>query len=886
MTPELQTAANSAILAGARRKPTVDDLAEMIGGYDDLSDVKGHAAGIVFVAPDGEVLLLRRSSTEENYAGHWALPGGKADDGETPEQAADREAHEELGGMAPKGEKRLLSSVRTLNGMAFHTFAQHAPEKFVPKLNNEHSGYAWASRDMLPEPLHPQVKKTLATSLAGDAEFNEGDHPRDKGKFAPAGGGGSSSDPPGYSSAMSGKSIDELKFLSSRAMEILSNPKSGKKSRKEAHEIGQKVLAEIGRRKSASDEWKGLATALDEFNESDHPRVSNGEFGSGGGGKSSTGSAKPGAQAAGPKRSLTEKIKTHAETIKKHGKETADWIKQEGAGKILATIAKDHRTQAALSFALQSLVSHGTGILSHATHGAIPNVQGLDPSTWHLNEAIVEHALHDYATAAAVSAAQAKATMREGVKALLKYREHVASVSKKPIAGDAETDGVTEVLNALLDILGEDEDDTDSGAADEFNEGDHPRGQPGNAGQFGSGGGGGSEGEKSSAPAGTAPALSDKEKTTLARYGEGHSYNVNRYLRDPKAAKAEAKKNFGARAGEYIKGLETASKTIDAVIAKSKLQKDTDLFRGVSDFAHVRDAVANLKPGETFTLPTFSSTSRSKEWATDFMSGKSGDKGMMVINAKAGSNALDMDQFARHGSEEQEMLIGRNQPLVFDRFDPETRTVYLTLAPAKSSGATDSAPTLALDRDSVREIDADGRLHVAVTNISKATVNPYRGHEIPDYEKLGLDPQKIYQLLRDPEELKKAVPTLNGVQVLRKHIPVSAEDHQPWDTVGATLNNAEFVEPYLRNSIVVWAKDDIDAIKSGAKKELSMGYRYTPVMEPGTFQGMPYDGVMRDIVVNHVAIVEDGRAGPDVVVGDSNDEMAWVAIEEAIASIA
>ena len=41
-------------------------------------------------------------------------------------------------------------------------------------------------------------------------------------------------------------------------------------------------------------------------------------------------------------------------------------------------------------------------------------------------------------------------------------------------------------------------------------------------------------------------------------------------------------------------------------------------------------------------------------------------------------------------------------------------------------------------------------------------------------------------------------------------------------------------------------------------------------MTPGESpDGEAYDGVMRDIVGNHVALVETGRAGPDVVVGDS-----------------
>lgn len=169
---------------------------------------------------------------------------------------------------------------------------------------------------------------------------------------------------------------------------------------------------------------------------------------------------------------------------------------------------------------------------------------------------------------------------------------------------------------------------------------------------------------------------------------------------------------------------------------------------------------------------------------------------------------------------------------------------------------------------SVREYDADGRLHVELTNISKANVCPYQGREIPNYKDLGLDANKIYKLLRHPDELKKAVDSFNGVQVLKKHVPVSAEDHKPYDTVGATGTDAVFEPPYLKNSLVVWAKDAIDDILSAEKKELSCAYRYTPDMTPGTYQGEAYDGVMRDIVANHVALVQTGRAGHDVMVGD------------------
>jgi hypothetical protein len=192
---------------------------------------------------------------------------------------------------------------------------------------------------------------------------------------------------------------------------------------------------------------------------------------------------------------------------------------------------------------------------------------------------------------------------------------------------------------------------------------------------------------------------------------------------------------------------------------------------------------------------------------------------------------------------------------------------------------------LALDKDSVRSFDKDGRLRVSIAKISKACVNPYIGHEIPGWEELGLERDKVYHLLRDPEELKKAATSANGVQLLQKHIPVSADDHQPWDVVGSTGTDAKFEDPYLYNSLSVWTKSAIDDIESDKKKELSMGYHYRPDMTSGVYDGHQYDGVMREIEVNHVALVKDGRAGDEVVVGDSSEAVQWAAIETAIMAL-
>ena len=176
---------------------------------------------------------------------------------------------------------------------------------------------------------------------------------------------------------------------------------------------------------------------------------------------------------------------------------------------------------------------------------------------------------------------------------------------------------------------------------------------------------------------------------------------------------------------------------------------------------------------------------------------------------------------------------------------------------------------LAFDR-SARRIDADGRLHVERSHISKATVNPYYGREIPGFEALGLAPDKVYRLLRDPVELERAAPTFARLPVLSEHVPVTVEAPRPDLVVGAIGSDVTFSAPYLDADLCVWDSAAIAGIETDKVRELSCAYRYVPVMEPGEFEGQPYDGRMTEIQGNHLALVEVGRAGSDVVVADRN----------------
>lgn len=176
---------------------------------------------------------------------------------------------------------------------------------------------------------------------------------------------------------------------------------------------------------------------------------------------------------------------------------------------------------------------------------------------------------------------------------------------------------------------------------------------------------------------------------------------------------------------------------------------------------------------------------------------------------------------------------------------------------------------LAFDR-SARRIDADGRLHVERSHISKATVNPYYGKEIPGFEALGLAADQVYRLLRDPVELENGAGTFARLPILSEHVPVTVDAPRPDLVVGAIGSEITFNPPYLDADLCIWDAASIAGIETDKVRELSCAYRYVPVMEPGNFEGQAYDGRMTEIQGNHLALVEVGRAGSDVVVADRN----------------
>lgn len=346
--------------------------------------------------------------------------------------------------------------------------------------------------------------------------------------------------------------------------------------------------------------------------------------------------------------------------------------------------------------------------------------------------------------------------------------------------------------------------------------------------------------------------LSANEKSAISSYSGDNFLKINSDLRKGKDEDPDVAR-------------------IDSAIGKGSLEGGT-LYRGMSrEDAKKLFPGGDIKKGMVVSDPAFLSTSKEKKIAGMFSIGGV----MLQIETNKGDKGLDVTGLSSN-KHEDETLLPRNAKMEVIGVHPpkspgQPVTIKVRYISEEKRPAMDGiTESMAFDRASVRTIDANGRLQISRTNISKANVNAYYGREIPGSEELGLEPNKLYRLWRHPDELRKAAKTFNNIPVLSKHIPDFPNDPPNEFRVGVTHSNAEFDGTYLTVGMSIWDNSAIAGIESGEQRELSASYKYVADMTPGvTPDGEPYDGVMRDIFGNHEALVPDGRAGPDVLVADS-----------------
>ena len=173
--------------------------------------------------------------------------------------------------------------------------------------------------------------------------------------------------------------------------------------------------------------------------------------------------------------------------------------------------------------------------------------------------------------------------------------------------------------------------------------------------------------------------------------------------------------------------------------------------------------------------------------------------------------------------------------------------------------------------DSARLYDGNGWFEVPANPLSKVGVFPYTGASIG-----APDPNKIYMVYRPEEELAdpacaesfKLVPWVDDHTWLGDPETggVPAEVKGVHGVVGEKVF---FRDGVLFGNIKVFSETLARLIAAG-KRELSLGYKCVYEAAAGVWNGQRYDYVQRQIRGNHVALVTEGRMGPEVAVMDSH----------------
>ncbi len=189
---------------------------------------------------------------------------------------------------------------------------------------------------------------------------------------------------------------------------------------------------------------------------------------------------------------------------------------------------------------------------------------------------------------------------------------------------------------------------------DAFSEANHPRGQPGNAGQFVAGGGvsvsSGAHTPVERKAEAKAKAAESRARPAAKRLSPNEKYSIEWYS-DEGANKINTKLRHGDDSSPDVKRL-------DSAIAKGgDLPVGSRLFRGMSrEDAKKLFPNGEIKVGQVVSDPAFSSTTSREEIGTIY----AGNGVMLQIDVGNGAAGLDIAGLSRPGKNESETLLPRN----------------------------------------------------------------------------------------------------------------------------------------------------------------------------------------------------------------------------------
>ncbi|TOZ05129.1 hypothetical protein DIS17_04080 [Levilactobacillus brevis] len=129
----------------------------------------------------------------------------------------------------------------------------------------------------------------------------------------------------------------------------------------------------------------------------------------------------------------------------------------------------------------------------------------------------------------------------------------------------------------------------------------------------------------------------------------------------------------------------------------------------------------------------------------------------------------------------------------------------------------------------------------------------------------------VSQVAKLPDEVfsKETIESANNKPLTNDHpnVGVDVRNFKAL-SVGMTDSDAHVEDNKLVVGATITDPDMIAQVKSG-KRELSIGFNADVPTESGEYGGSQYDAAQRNIKINHIAIVDRGRAGHGISIHDS-----------------
>jgi 8-oxo-dGTP pyrophosphatase MutT (NUDIX family) len=127
------------------------------------SNITQGCGALIYSRTSQRYLFLLRN--QKRHAGYWGLVGGGVEPGEPIVAALQREIKEEIGDITYSKIIPLEKFTSSTGNFEYHTYVISVEHEFVPKLNQEHRGYAWTTIEDHPGPLHPGVWRTFSFNV-------------------------------------------------------------------------------------------------------------------------------------------------------------------------------------------------------------------------------------------------------------------------------------------------------------------------------------------------------------------------------------------------------------------------------------------------------------------------------------------------------------------------------------------------------------------------------------------------------------------------------------------------------------------------------------------------------------------------------------------------